>query len=494
MKKTKILLGACAALALAGCTAVREARKAQSEVKDKGSGVEADTWIAPKVDLAGVPLRGLVEFALTNRPSMVSAALNVKDARLAMKAIAADAPLASATPWNAVDASANIGYSESSKAAHFDHIKSKTYKSKASGSISLDLLIWDFGRNSARAKAQAENVVSAEVELAKQGYQVLYDVTSSYFELLTNDALLEAAHTNVFEYAERLARTELRWEQGEVKELDLLKSRLDLAKAEEQLANASNSVVTAEADLMAALGIDSYTGSAKSVLGARTIPLDAALRAFPDTTATSPEIFDFACTNAPVMQIARAKLRAASHDVDYAIADLGPSISASVSASWTDPLWIWNWGFSAVQSLFSGFSKTTALERATVAMETAAADVDSTEQQLSYDIALAVAERDNAKTSVATSLKAALEAKKNLDTVKSQFDVGDVSRSDFTDAIGDYTAELGNLIEAFYRGQTAEVKLLQLQGVEPEWIMEKLESFEKQDAAETAEEEEGSKE
>ena len=466
--KRTILVAAVPAL-LAGCAAIHEARETQAALKDAGSGAEAETWVAPKVEFHGAPLRALVEFALTNRPSMTSAAIAVKDARLQLEAIAADAPIASSTPWNAASASASFGYSEQSDAAHFDDLKGKTRKSRATGSISLDLLIWDFGRNSARAKAQAENVIAAEVELAEQGYQVFYDVASSYFSLLQADAIYEVMATNVAEHVERVAKSQLRWEQGEIKEVDLLKTRLDLAKANEDLVNASNSVAVAEADLMASMGIDSYTGSARSVLGERMKSLDDYCKAFDATTATSAEIFDFACTNAPVMQAARARLRAASHDVDYAIADLAPSVSASVGMSWTDPLWIWDWGFSAVQSLFTGFSRTTALKRATAALESAGASLDSVEQQLSYDIALAVAERDNAQQDRETAGDAAREAKKNLDTVKKQFEVGDVSRSDYTDALADYATELGNLITACYREQTAEVQLMKLQGVEPVW-------------------------
>lgn len=457
--------------AIVGCSTVRNARDAQAKFAAKGTDQEVAEWVAPKVDLKGAPLRALVEFALTNRPSMVSAAIDVRDARLALKEIAADAPLASSTPWNAADLSVSGGYTESSPKAKFDEL-SHTRKSRATSGLSLDILIYDFGRNSAQAKAQAEKVVAAEATLIKQGYTVFNEVSSCYFTLLQNEALFELACTNELEYLEHLQQAEDKLSLGEAKEVDVLRARLDLAKARQDIVSASNDVITAGADLMAAMGIDTATGDAASVVGSRIGGLTRVLHALPESTETATEAFDFACTNAPTMKIVRAKLRAASADVDYAVANLMPSVSASVSLNWTDPLWYWNWGVNAVQSLFTGFRKTTAVDRAVLALESAAAAVDHEEQQLSYDIALAVAERDNASEANRTAQVSVHEAIENLKTVKAQYDVGDVSRVDFTDAVGSLARAWGDRIKAYYRGQIAEAQLFQLLGNDPVYLVE----------------------
>ena len=416
-------------------------------------------------------MRALVEFALANRPSMQSAVLDVQDARLALKEIASDAPIASATPWNAAGLNGSFGYTESSPSAHFSDL-GHTRRGKPSGSLSLDLLIWDFGRNAAQAKAQAERVVAAEQNCVQQGYQVFDDVAGAYFTLLQNEALLEVAYTNRAEYAEHLRQAELKLELGEAKELDVMKSRLDLAKSDQELVAASNDLVTAGANLMAAMGIDASTGSAETVLGVRIGGLDRVLRVLPDSATGAEAAFDFACTNAPAMQVARARLRSASADVDYAVANLMPSVSASLSLNWTDPLWYWRWGVDAVQSLFTGFRKTTAVDRARVALESAAAAVAHEEQQLSKDLELAIAERDNAAEALRTAIVYVKQARENLETVKAQYEVGDVSRVDFTDAVSEYTKALGERIRAFYRGQVAEASLFRLLGLPPAYIEE----------------------
>ena len=450
-----------AALAVGvGCETIREARDAQDAVKGKAAGVVEEEKEAPSV---GASLEEMVDFALANRPVMVSAKLAVKNARLAMQETAANAPLASATPWNAIGASANVGHSEQSKSKHHDDLRSKTY-GNASGGLSVDVLLWDFGRNDANIRAQAERVIAAELDLIDAGYTVFDEVAKAYFERLQSAALLEVAFTNEQMRAEHLVQSQERLAAGEAQKLDVLRARLDYAEARESVVSASNNFVNAGAELAAALGLEADWGRELETSNAN---ISGYVQAFDSTVATSTELFEFARTNAPAVQVARARLRAASHDVDAAIADLMPSVSASFSLNWTDPRWYWRWGFNAVQNLFSGFRNTTAVDQAVVTMDLAAANVDKAELSLSLALELATEERDNAREALTTAQASVQSAKENLDTVREQFSVGDVSRVEFTDAVADYSSALANREKAFYRGQIAEAKLFALTGVVP---------------------------
>ncbi|MCR5413681.1 MAG: TolC family protein [Kiritimatiellae bacterium] len=470
MMSARNVLPLAALLAFAGCDTVRNAREAQSRAEESALAAPA---AAKKVDLSGRSLEELVAYALTNRPSMAAAALAVKDARLAMKEIESDAPIASSTPWNAIGADVSARYSETSPSRHSGDFETSTRKGTASASLSVDLLLYDFGRNSARAEAQAETVVAAELSLAKEGFSVFGDVSSAYFTLLKNDALLAVAETNVAMYAVHLEQAREMLEVGEAIELDVLRAELDLATARESLVAASNDVATAGANLMEALGVEASAGGFAAVLGPRPGSLDETVRNFSDTVSSAAEAYSFASTNAPEVVIARAKLRAASARVDYAIADLLPSVSASVSLNWADPLWYWGWGVSAVETLFTGFRRTTAVDRAVVAMESAASDVQAAELALSADLELAVAERDNAREALSAARARVAQAKENLDTVSERYRIGEASRVDFTDAVSAYASALGNRVGAFYRGQTAEADLLRISGLKPEFHEEK---------------------
>lgn len=459
MLKPRCVLAFLAALAVAGCSTVERARESQREAEGRGKGAMVLSGACPAFDGS---LEEMVSYALTNRPSMASARLAVEDARLALKAIAADAPLASSTPWNAVDVNANGGYSASSAPAHLDKLKGKTSGSW-SAALSLDILIYDFGRNDANARAQAERVVAAELALVDAGYSVFDEVASAYFERMQSAALLEVALTNEQMRIEHLAQAEARLQEGEAQRLDVTRARLDLAEAMEYVVSVSNDFVVAGANLASAIGLEASCASSLPLSDWRFI------KVFATTASPSVELFDFARTNAPAMQASRARLRAASAAVDYAVADLRPTLSASLSLNWTDPLWYWRWGVSAAQSIFTGFRKTTAVDRARVALESAASEVDASELALSLSIERAVAERDNASEAFESARASVESAFENLETVSAQLAVGDASRIEYTDAVASYVSALANCEKAFYRGQIAEAKLFALVGVEPQY-------------------------
>lgn len=457
-------------LTLSGCQVIRDAREAQKALAPKGEAREAVVEPPSSLFTERHALRELVDFAMTNRPSVVTAVLSVQDARLALKALAADAPVLSDSPWTAPKVSLSGGHSESSAAAHpVDELRAST-RGAADATLSLDLLLWDWGRYGAAAQEGAENVLAAELNLVDARYTVFYEVTFAYFAFLENEAMLLVAKTNEYEYAEHLKQAKERHQAGEALELDILKAQLDYSQARERTVAAQKDVMTARAELLRALGLDAAHHPGARVVAERPDALTKAVSEFPTTAYDAPTAFELARTNAPSIRLARAKLRAASARVDYAVADLKPEVTASVSLNWTDPLWIWHWGVSGVQSLFTGFRKTTAVERAVVAMESAAAQVDATEQAISCDLELAIAERDNAREARLTAQSSVRQARLNLETVTKQYRLGEADRVDFTDAVASHVDALGNLVSAFYRRQRAEAAIFSLIGTVPDYL------------------------
>ena len=455
-------------LASSGCMAIFNAQEAQSTVEDKANGVRGEV---SRLDLADCSLKELVQFAMTNRPAMVSAALAVVDARLALREIAADAPLVSYSPWTSPHLALSGGYAESSTP---DTPISWRTEGNASAGLSLDILVYDFGRNASRASAQVERVIAAEQDLIRTGYQVFNEVATSYFDLMESEALLAVAITNQTEFALHLQEAEDRLAAGEAMKLDVTRAKSNLYQAREEVIVASNTVVTTGAALMKALGVDASRGTREEVYPTSGAALSAVMRGFSRTKYGVDAAFDLARTNAPSMAVACARLRAASRQVDYAIADLMPSVSAQIGINWADPLWVWHWGIDAAQSVFTGFRKVTAVDRAVVAMQAAAADVDEAEQKLSLDLETAIAVRDNAAKKLETARMSVVQAREDLGLVKQQYQEGEASRVDFTEAVSSYARALGNRVSAFYTGQRAEAALFAILGRVPEYREEEV--------------------
>lgn len=445
---------------LAGCATIHRAKMMQSAV---GSQVCADS-IPVRPTPTDLRLSALVEFALTNRPTVVSSRLAVLDARLAMREIASGAPVLSATPLNALGLSVSGGHSESSGGSKWNDGQFQTH-GNASAGLSLDLLIWDFGRNAADQRAQAERVIAAEEDFIKTSYDVFKEVAIDVFACREAEELLLVAQTNAVAAAAHLEQAERRAEQGEVQRLDVLKAKLTLAQAAEKLVTASNTVSTAESALVYALGcakgdreeIKKMIPETRETLKPIDLPTPEAELAF----------VTYALTNAPSIRIARARVKAASAGVDRAIADLYPTISASTSFNWSDPLWYFKWGFTGAQSLFTGFRKTTAVDRAVVSMMSATAALNEVSLALARDLEIALSDRHDAQESLRTAEDTRRVAEENLALVTRQYQIGEANRVDYADALKAVTDARADEVRAVTVRSKAEVQLYALAGIKP---------------------------
>ena len=457
MKKTKMLMTAALSLAV-GCGTIRNAEKARDEIASSASPVAAGGEARPaRFNLIGYQLPDFVDFALTNRPEVISAALAVEERLLAVKSVESGKPF-----MPQIVATAEYGQS-TANGAHFSWHNSGRFR----GSAGLEMLLLDFGRYDASFRAACEELAAAELSFAETRLAVFDDVATSYFTLLRNDALLDVARTNEWECLHHLTQATNMFENGEAKLLDVLRARLNLSEAVQARISASNNTVTAGAEFLRALGLSADRATREDVLAAMPNGLDVALKEFEHTSFGTEEALEFARTNSPALMVKRARLRAAANDVDWAVADLFPELRLSTSFNFADPAWNWSWAFDAAQSLFLGWRKTTAVDAAVVRMRAARMEVEVAEQALSRDLAVAIATRDDSVASFAAARTSVKQAHENLRVADEQYRLGDASRIDFTDAVADFAIALGKRVQAFYEGQLAEAKIIRLTGAEP---------------------------
>lgn len=453
------LLAASVLGVLTGCETVARARAAQRGVASATNdcAVAACTNAAPRVELRGGDLYNYVAFALTNRPSLSASRLAVSNAVLALRQVTSDRALQMSLAGGYSQATANGG----------SHFSWRQPRGKGTADVSFDLLLCDFGRIDARELEARENLVAAERDLADGEFDVFNEVAQAYCTLRRNDALLAVARTNAFMHAEHLRESEVLYAAGEAKKLDVLKARVDLSTARLAVINASNDVVTAGAEFLRTLGLEADRATRADVFAVTGDALADRGPGLPATDYDAVAGLYVARTNAPALMVLRAKLRAASARVDYAVADLLPELTLSSAFSFADPAWNWSWGFKAVQTLLDGYRRQIAVDAAVVEMERARTDVEAAEQKLSYDLAVAVATRDNAREALAAASIEVEQARENLETVQAQYNVGDACRLDFTDAADKLADALGARVKSFYAGEAAEAALIRLTGRVP---------------------------
>lgn len=457
MKKTPALVVSCAFLLLvAACSTIHRAEEAKNEVADASEVKLSEP--ASRVNLRGYQLPDFVDFALTNREDVISAALTVEEKLLAIRTVESGKPF-----MPHLTTSASYGQSTANRDSHFSWHNSGRF----SGSASLELLLLDFGRYDADYRSACEDLVAAEMTFAEMRLTVFEEVASTYFRLLRNDALLDVARTNEWECLHHLTQATNRFENGEAKLLDVLRARLDLSEAIQSRISASNNTVTAGAEFLRALGLSADRATREDVLEPLSNGLGATLKEFELSSFAVDEALAFARTNSPALMVKRAQLRAAMNDVDWAVSDLFPELKLSTSFNFVDPVWNWSWAFNAVQSIFLGWRKTTAVDAAVIRMRAARMDVEAKERDLSRDLALAIATRDDSVASLAAARTSVRQAYENLRVADEQYKLGDASRIDYTDAVADYAIALGKRVQAFYDGQYAEARILRLTGNEP---------------------------
>ena len=456
MKKIKVVAVMCPlALLVASCATLRRAEEAKGEVAPAAmSGLSA----SPRVNLLGFQLPDFVDFALTNRPEVISAALTVEERLLAIRTVESGKPF-----MPNLTATAGYGQSTGNGGSHFSWRNTGRF----TGSVGLEMLLLDFGRYDASHRAACEELAAAELAFAETRLSVFEEVATAYFTLLRNDALLDVARTNEWECLHHLTQATNRFANGEAKLLDVLRARLDLSEAVQARITASNDTVTAGAEFLRALGLSADRASRDEVLAPLPNGLGAALKEFDLSAFSAAEALDHARTNSPALMVKRARLRVAMNDVDWAVSDLFPELKLSTAFNFADPAWNWSWAFNAAQSLFLGWRKTTAVDAAVIRMRAARLEVETAERTLSRDLAVAIATRVDSIASLAAARTSVRQAHENLRVADEQYRLGDASRIDFTDAVADYAVALGRRVQAFYEGQLAEARILRLTGGEP---------------------------
>ena len=441
---------------LAACETLHNADTAKMEVMQSVDPKLSQP--AQIVKLTGFQLADYVDFALTNRPEVMSAELAVESKLMALKSIESGRPF-----MPHLTMSAGYGQSTHNNTSHYSGHNSGRFN----GGVGLEMLLLDSGRYDADFRAACEDLASAEMSLADVRLGVFEEVSTSYFTLLMNDALLDVARTNEWECLNHLSQATNRFENGEAKLLDVLRARLDLSEAVQARISASNDTVTAGAEFLRALGLSADRASRLDVLSVASDGLDATMKEFERSRMSTAEALEFARTNSPALMVKRAMLRVAMNEVDWAVADLFPELKLSSSLDFSDPIWNWSWAFNAAQSLFLGWRKTTAVDAAVVRMRSVRMDVETAERTLSRDLAVAIAGRDDSVASLAAARTSVRQARENLRVANEQYRLGEASRIDYTTAVSDYAVALGKRVKAFYEGQLAEAKIIRLTGAEP---------------------------
>ena len=431
---------------LCGCKTVKNARQVQAS----GDRLPGETTLtAEQAGLTqgrALTLALLEQIAREHHPSLLQARQAIESARLQCKMTRS-----SRLP----QISASGAYNRSTQNSWGRSTRSEM-RGSWSGSLGLDLLLYDFGRLDAEEKQVIEALLAAEEQLRDAELEVTYNVRAAFFEHHRSDHLLRVALESVQQYAEHLEEARIMTEVGTRRKYDVTKAEVDLGNARLDVVTASNNLVVAHAELNRALGL--AENPAYSLADAQ----------LPIVQKNATALMDLARGNAPSLAVLRARERAASAYVDQTIAELYPELSLGANADLSGRnfpfAWNYSWGLSLVQNIFDGHRKTARIDEAVTQLRIARSKVADAEQTLFLDLVSTVAQMESARKRTDIARLTEQQSQDNLDIVNEQYRVGISSAIERTDAQVAVTKAKADVIRACYDEQAADARLARLIG------------------------------
>jgi len=194
----------------------------------------------------------------------------------------------------------------------------------ASLGLTLDLLLYDFGRTKLRLQAARESVLATRETLRGIEQQVLLRAVSAFMNVRRTRELLAVRQNNLKLLQEELRAARDRFEVGEV-------TRTDVALAEAQLASARSGLASARGDLTRA--IEEFRNAVGRPPGDLQVPTR-----LPNLSGDVEAAKLIALRNHPDMKEAQHNVAAADFTAAAAEAAMKPTVNLTTRLSATEEL------------------------------------------------------------------------------------------------------------------------------------------------------------
>jgi TolC family type I secretion outer membrane protein len=420
-----------------GCATVRRAREAQSPdhvPPGERTVTAAELGLTTQSVLT---LDRALALALTNHPSVTQARQN-------LLAAGADVRQARSAYWPSLDADAGYRTSTANTEANRN---AGDVNEAYSGALSLDVLLYDFGKTPAQIRQSYARELTAAEDLRAALSDLIYAVRTAYLDLLRAQELLRVREEAAGQFQLRLDQVRAFVEVGRRIRYDVTKAEVDLGNAHLALIDAQNTLATARATLNRRLGLAESPDYPVA---------DAELR---PVTSDFGALLALARERHPGIRALKARQTLASAAVDEAIADLYPALRLQADASLAGgafPL-VRNAAAAlrATVGLFSGWRRTARIDQAAAQLRSARAAVADREQQVGLDLNLALSLLNTAQQRLTLTGLVLRQARENVELAAEQYRLGKASAVEVTDAQVTFFSARADDVKARFDCQTA---------------------------------------
>ena len=402
-------------------------------------------------------LNDCIDKALANHPSIRSAQedLNAGEGRVVQ----------AAAPY-LPQVQASTGYSENyALGGAFGNSSTKSYTT----TVSVNQIIYDFGRTGHALDAARLGAQSAELDLDRVVQIVVLNVKQAYYALLQSKKLVTVAQQTLAQTESHLKQAEAFFRAGSKPRFDVTRAEVDVNNARLGLINAQNNVRLNTIALYNAMGVDP----------AGDIEIEDVLSrqaAVPLVDQAQSE----ALKNRPEMLKAERDIQAAQARVKTEQSSYLPTVSANGAYNWAhgttdmgsfngiplqgNVLNSWNAGVMLSLPLFEGGLTKGRVGEARANQRSLEAQRDTLRQSILLELNQAYADLDSATARISVMESSRKSATESLELAEGRYQAGVGPSIEVTDARVSAAKAETDYVQALYDYQLAAARLFKAMG------------------------------
>jgi outer membrane protein TolC len=332
----------------------------------------------------------------------------------------------------------------------------KAYNNYSAG-LSLQQLIYDFGKTGAAVESARENLRGSDLSEAASRQTVVVNVKVAYFGLLAARRLVQVDEETVRQFEQHLEQVEGFHKAGTRARFDVTKAEVDLTNARLELIKARNSAEVARVTLANAMGVTARP------IGELEDPLT-----FKKVEISEDQAVQAALANRPEVLSLASQRRAAESSVRSVQRNYFPVLSGIADYTYRGqefPLaWNWDAGLSLTFPIFSGNLTQSQVAEARGNLVVIGANEEALRQNVILEVHEAFSSLKEAEERVQTSDIVVRQAEENLDLANGRFQAGLGASVERTDAQVLLTNAKTSQVQALYDYRTAEARLQKAMG------------------------------
>ena len=362
-------------------------------------------------------------------------------------------------------AGVGLNFEKNSDSIYYD----RRYRDLPAIGISMNQLIWDFGKSLSLIKMEKFRKIAAEYEFMDALCYTLFDIKAKYYNLLQAKALFNVAKNNV-----AINENFVKLAKGK-NQADLTTAELNLSEAKIKYIEAENTLINAKYDLSNAMYIDSqpaydientptFTYNDDYAYGSKHVekkPFEPYV--FPFEIKNAPEI---AYENSPDLQVLINIKKAMEQSLKYAKRAVMPELSADLGYGYNNSRYTGDPSHNNNLRVGVNLAMSTNLMELKYNIGGAKAELNIADNEISlfkkdlyYELQRAFNNVERAKKQVPTAKLEVEQALKNLEIVENKYKSNALNYVALQDARKDYIRALDSYIESVYNYNIALIQV-----------------------------------